>query len=321
MRLLNEMGNPRPRFFAMALLLALALSSIASAADIKPSSMPVGQWRSMLGEWVLTVDTPEEDMHLLLTFHDIDGKLGATLRSASQTEPHVITNISESSLALKLRYGGVIGETETAMVLIVRTLDGGTLTGSMADDAGEIAGADETDAAKTRGLGLFNARVRGVRGGKVPGRALMNLNGKEIKITYGNLRASAKEAKALETLKPGEVFQFGNTRATKIFAGGDLLFGSTLIKAENAGPNYPGVYSLWLKKSEDGWNLLFNSHADIWGSMHDPEMDVAEIPLESSTSDKEESKFLIDLDQDGDEGVIRIAFGKDVWRTRFVVAQ
>lgn len=299
----------------------------AQAADIEPSSLSIrggiqvqggGSIRGFLGEWALTVELPDgEPMHLLLNFLDVGGKLAATVQAAAQTQAQVVTDITESSLALKLRYAGHVGETETGMTLIVRQLDSGTLTGSLSDDMGLIGSADVTTEMETRGLGKFSARIKGVRGGKIPGRAVMDLDGSEVKITYGGIRTMSDDFKRFGKIENGTVFEYTGSRATKLFTETDLAFGDTIVKAGNAAEGYPGVYSVWMKKTDDGWSLIFNDEADVWGTMHNPEADVAEIALTVGEGEKKVKKFSIDLTESVDGGLLKIAWGTSEWTAEF----
>ncbi len=299
----------------------------AQAADIEPSSLSTrggvnvqggGSIRGFLGEWSLTVELPDQEpMHLLLNFLDVGGKLGATVQAPEQTQAQVVTDITESSLALKLRYAGHVGETETGMTLIVRQLDSGTLTGSLSDDLGLIGSADVTTEMETRGLGKFSARVKGMRGGKIPGRTVMDLGGSEVKITYGGIRTMSDDFKRLGKIESGSVFQYSGSRATKLFTDTDLAFGDTIVRAGNAAEGYPGIYSLWLKKTDEGWSLVFNDEADIWGTMHDPDADVAEIALTVGEAEKKVKKFAIELSESVDGGVLEIAWGDSTWSAPF----
>src|SRR4029078_9475727 len=61
--------------------------------------------------------------------------------------------------------------------------------------------------------------------------------------------------------------------------GGGLRFGTLTLKAGNLAPDYPGSYSLWLRRSGDKWWLVFNNQPDLWGSQHDASSDVGAIEL------------------------------------------
>ena len=324
-------GTIRLLTLASVILAALMCVPSATAQDFEPSSLSLAGsglggggvgLRSYLGEWVLTVDVPDSPRHLLLKFMDVDGKLAATIQAAAQTQAQVVTDITQSSLALKLRYAANFGETESAMVLIVRLLDNSTITGSISDELGLLAPEFEvTPEHKTLGLGLYRFRVRGNKGGKLPGRALLDIAGNTVKISYVEIRSDTEDHKRLEKIKTGEVFEVTSARATKLFTDADLQFGDVIIKTENAGKNYPGVYSLWLKKVEKGWNLVINEHADVWGTMYESEMDVAEVPLKHTKLDEGEYRFTIDLEEKGNGGLLKLAWGTDQWTAPFILPQ
>lgn len=308
----------RNRIGLVAIAVGLMVATIGSAADIEPSSLSTSKARSFLGEWVLTAELGDEKtMVFSVNFVDVGGKLGATLQTAAAAKPTVVTDIVESSTALKLRYMAQQGETEMPMSLILRLGSAGMISGTL-EDAMNSGGEEGRGAL---GLGLFAAPVHGQKGGKVPGRALLRLGEDMVRITYGSVRTAAADYASFKEIENGEVVQFTRSRATKLFTDIDLAFGDALIAAENSGPNYPGVYSLWLKKVDGGWNLIFNSEPDIWGTMRNPEKDIAEIPLSYSRLDKEESKFTIDLEDEAQGGVLRVAWGKNEWKTPFRIAQ
>ena len=95
-------------------------------------------------------------------------------------------------------------------------------------------------------------------------------------------------------------------------------FGDTVVAANNVAPNYPGVYSLWLRRSGSGWELLFNDKADAWGTQHDPSSDVAAVPLVFSAQAAEEAETLSFELQEADGGAtLEIAWGPYRWTTEF----
>ena len=315
--------NTKPIIIGRTCIIAAAgllmFSGVMSAAeDIEPSSLRTSAAPGYLGEWVLTVDVEGgPSMHMLLKFVDVKGKLGATLQRAAQASPQVITDITEASLALKLRYLMLLAETEVPVALTVRISNAGVMTGSF----GDIGASEGEEGHGFLGLGLFAARVHGVKGGKIPGRALLDLSGETVRVTYVAQQTLSPDYKALAKVKDGDVARFTLARAAKLFTDVDLRFGNAIIETENAGKNYPGVYSLWLKKVGSGWNLVFNSESDIWGTMRNPSKDVAEIPLVLTKLSEEESRFVVDLEKEGDGGVLRLAWGPNEWKTKFSVVR
>lgn len=198
---------------------------------------------------------------------------------------------------------------------VVVSFDGDALTGSITEKSGVFT-AELTGRRKT-------ADDEGVEQGKRPRptAAKLTLEGKKISVAFGNIKADSEDWKRLQEVKDGAIFTYTTARATKLYTDADLRFGEVLLKAENVAKDYPGVYSLWLKKSGGEWWLVFNEEPDIWGSQHRPEADVAEIPLTLSTADEEKPDLLIELVKEGDKGgVFRMVWGTQVWSAKFALA-
>jgi len=295
--MLSEKRRTRP--LVAATFVVVILGTLAALAE----DVPTSEAPRYVGEWTVSFEFQGNPTTMSLRFLDNNGTLGATLRSAASPQPQVVDTISTVSRGLKLEYIQLFGETEINMEMIVR-LERGNLLGSIA--APEMG---------------FTAEVRGDKSTRIPGRATLELSGNDVKITYGNLKAGEEDYVSLGEVADGEVFEFVYSRATKLFTDSDLRFGDALIKSENAGPNYPGVYSLWLKRVGDGWNLVFNEQADVWGTQHDPSRDVAEIPLTFSKLPAEESALIIDLEDNGSAGTFRMAWGPNEWKADFTLAQ
>ena len=97
-----------------------------------------------------------------------------------------------------------------------------------------------------------------------PGRTSVTLLDKKVSVIYGPLPVTGQDYENLETQENGTVVQFLESFAIKLLTDADLKFGDTVVAAHNTGESYPGVYSLWLKKVDEGWSLLFNEEADVW---------------------------------------------------------
>jgi hypothetical protein len=151
------------------------------------------------------------------------------------------------------------------------------------------------------------------------GRAELTLDAGAIRIAFAPLdrEKDARDLAALEALAPGGMFAFDGGRAIKLTTAPSLRFGETTVPTGNAAPGYPGVYSLWLERTGDGWALVFNEHADIWGSQREAAADVARAPLAHATTDADQPVLQVTLDGAGDSGTLTIAWGAHRWTAGF----
>ena len=154
-----------------------------------------------------------------------------------------------------------------------------------------------------------------------PTETRLNIDGKKIRIGFANLEMGSSDWDLFQNVADGEIYTFTLSRATKIYTDFDMSFGDTVIKAGNMAADYPGVYSVWLKKVGDGWSLVFNEQPDIWGTRHKPEHDVAEVPLALGEIDGEpQEKFVIELEQEGDDaGTLTLRWGTHEWTAKFTL--
>ena len=83
----------------------------------------------------------------------------------------------------------------------------------------------------------------------------------------------------VEALAAGEVLRLTRAAAIRLRNEIPLRFGDVTVPTGNLAPGFAGSYGLWLKRSGDGWWLVFNHEADSWGTQHDPAFDAAEIDL------------------------------------------
>ncbi len=99
----------------------------------------------------------------------------------------------------------------------------------------------------------------------------------------------------LSQLPDGQIWRLGMNDATTLETSSDLAFGDTVLQA--------GRYSIWAKKvTSDNWRLIFNSEPDVWGLNHNPDSDIAEIPLEHSDLAESVEQFTIELNPTDDGG-------------------
>ncbi len=150
------------------------------------------------------------------------------------------------------------------------------------------------------------------------GETSLELGEQVIRITWLKLETDSRDYPALEELDAGETFAFSGGRAVKLLTDLDLDFGGVRIRKGNASPDYPGVYSLWLRRTDSGWSLVFNSDADIWGTQRLADRDVAEVSLAHQTVAESQDKLDVELiETDDSAGRLRIAWGSHEWTTPF----
>jgi hypothetical protein len=148
-------------------------------------------------------------------------------------------------------------------------------------------------------------------GGPARGKAEMKAGGGSITIDYG--RPELKGRDMLAQLKDGASWRMGMNQATVLTTPVDLTFGSTKLAK--------GAYSLWLKKSGDAFQLVFNSQTGQWGTQHDASKDVATVPMTKSAAASPAEAFTIDLTPKGDGGSLDLSWGATKLSAPFQVAK
>lgn len=147
----------------------------------------------------------------------------------------------------------------------------------------------------------------------------VQFDGKSVSVTTGTTPVDGPDFAQLADPQPGMILQQTQSTAAKLKTSVNLVFGETVINTENVAKNYPGVYSLWLKKTDSGWSLIFNEKADVWGTQHDPKADVAEVPLTYAKLDEPSKALKFELVKEGGGGMLHITFGPHRWSAPFTV--
>lgn len=296
------------RLQILALAAALAATPwLATAEGAIPTALNTTEIPRYLGEWKVTLESDQFEMDFYLNVQDLEGKIGATVDSARQPEPVAIESITHTEEGVDFAFPFAMGEQRFTLHLIVK------------ESAGDLAGTLREE------NGLFSGDVIGVEGsldetelrrGK-PTEAKLRFGSDKIRITFGSLDVSSEDYAKLETLSDDAVYTYIGSRATKLFTDVDLKFGNTLVKAHNFAPDYPGVYSLWLKRAGNEWALVVNEQPDVWGSQHDPEYDVATIPLTAESIETPQENFLVTLAEQDNGGELKLAWGDKAWSASF----
>lgn len=134
------------------------------------------------------------------------------------------------------------------------------------------------------------------------GETQIDLKGKKISIQYG--RPSLHGRDMLGQVKPGMVWRMGMNHATSLETESDLQFGNVAVPK--------GRYSLFVKYvKSDQWQLLVNSRTGIWGTNHDAQKDIAQIPLQENMTNDSVEQLTITLNPTGEDSAeLLVAWGK-----------
>lgn len=151
--------------------------------------------------------------------------------------------------------------------------------------------------------------------------AEMKIDGKEISMLTGRQPVDNEDYKAIDALKPGDVLLLTQSQTIKLKTDANLRFGDAVLKTENFAKNYPGVYGIWIMKSADGWDFVFNEKPDVWGTMYDPSANVAEVPVQYKQLDEPTDAMKFELKKEDNGGVMKITWGTHEWSAPFAVVQ
>ena len=131
------------------------------------------------------------------------------------------------------------------------------------------------------------------------GKAEASFDGKMVSVDYG--RPSLNGRDMLAQVTPGMVWRLGSEAATTITSEGSLMFGQEMLS--------PGSYTIFARKTEDGWNLLVNSETGQSGLARDPEKDILATPLRVEKASEAAEMFTITLMADGMTGSMKMQWG------------
>ena len=298
---------------------AVAPESVAPAVELKPSELDTSAMGSYIGAWELSMEIGGRPFNVTLQFLDLDGKVTALFQSAFNPQPENIYRISLSEEGARLSFDTVVaGQSAPMDVWITRAAE--TMEGSLSAMGGALKAdfvGERTDKDLLAALSNVDAGTRRSTRGGGTRQADLTLDGNEIRVRYTAIKEDSDALETLSNLKDGEMLLYPDGRTIKILSDADLVFGDVILKTENAGPDYPGVYGLWLKKAGDGWSLVANQHADVLGTQYEADADVAEIPVEYGVSDEDVGPMTVELTEGEGGGTLTIRWREHAWTASF----
>jgi len=230
-----------------AVVMIVAMAFPVAAEDPFATDLSTSSAREFLGKWTLTSDIGGRELVFNLAVVDLEGKLGATLDSANQPEPKAIDAMAIDDDGMLIMDYELSFGSQSFKLKINASIAGDGLEGTLIESSGLFEGA--FTAAVTEDAGddpeAGEQRRRNRRGAANQARMRLD-DGSQLRVSFGPLKSDSEDHGRLETLSAGEIFEYVGGRATKLFTDVDMTFPEATVKTENAAPDYPGVYSLWL---------------------------------------------------------------------------
>jgi hypothetical protein len=150
--------------------------------------------------------------------------------------------------------------------------------------------------------------------------AQLKIGDKTISLNMGILKTDSPDYAAIANLKDGDVLLLTRSQTLKLKSDLPLTFGDVTLKTENVAEGYAGVYGIWIRKTAEGWDFVFNERPDVWGTMYDPAADVAEVPVSYAKLSEPTDALKLSLPQDGRGGALKITWGEHEWTAPFTLA-
>ena len=308
-------------FVALMLLVPLAVASRPASGQPGSSqeaapSLPVAKAEGFMGDWQLKVDFQGQEIAMAMSVVDEGGFVAATVVSPQGNQR--ITDITQTAAGLELAFSSQFGPIHLSLAL-----EGDQLVGKLATETGG-----------------FEAKLRGERGevdleelaaggglfGTAPKSATLQLGGREVSI---RLPSEESAHALLEPVGGGpggggagglvELVVLPDSAALKLRTDVDLAFGEQRVSGRR-GDGYPGVYSLWIARTGESWTLLVNREADVWGTQHVAEHDVARIPLSHRVVTDTGSALSLALEPHEGGGLLRAGYAAHEWTVVFAAS-
>lgn len=293
------------------MLIRMSLAAEAEKSAGKPT-LKFSDLGEFAGEWDMTVESESAGTETVpFTLSETsDAMATGLLKLQEPLGEQRINNMTKTDAGLECRYE-ISAMGQTFKVIMRLALKDGKLEGQIEDEGGiftipvhgvrkgqgdSVAGAGASDSQRA----ALSGRPARQRPGAKTARG--TVAGQRFELYYGELETSALGMNKIPfSQTEGYIWTPGKNGATKLKSPATLDFGGKQIP--------PGRYGLWAKRTKDGWNLIVNEYPDVWSTQHDPEADLAEVPMTISELAAPTEMLVLKIESEGDGGVIRIEFG------------
>ncbi|MXY23185.1 MAG: DUF2911 domain-containing protein [Acidobacteria bacterium] len=153
--------------------------------------------------------------------------------------------------------------------------------------------------------------------------ALILPGGERISLLYWKgIDVEDEDYSRFEETADGDVVELVRAAPVRIKSDVGLRFGEMDLPTGNLAPGFAGAYAIWLRRSGDGWRLVFNNEPDSWGTRHDPEFDAVEVAVDYTRGDRSFRPLGGTLVPTGaDRGRLLVHWGPHEWTADFTIAR
>jgi hypothetical protein len=314
----------RRRALSIAFLVLFGLAPLGAqeattteTATAPTPKLPATDAADYLGAWVLHMESPQGAVDIDLEVADVGGNTVVSFEMP-QLGAQTIDNITKTpDGGLELRYSLAFGAQSFNVVMTLLRDEGG-LSGTMAEGNGLFSlpfTGESRQLAASPPDGDGRPARRGPSG--ATGTAELAVGTEKITLRFDRVPKTDAAYALVNEPVTGAIIPFLLHRPLKLLTPVDLDFGSAVVATHNISPTYPGVYGVWLRHDPDGWKLVFNHQADVWGTQHDPSEDAVVVALQPTSAPPTDTLEIQLVDAGEGRGVLTLTWGDHAWQAAF----
>ena len=303
--ILHDRTLPRPMNSAVVLVLLQLAFFWGPATAQEPEGLPTSEAQAFMGYWMLTADFGGRELKMGLEVGEL----------ATFTTSRLVAFFGELD-GEKLRRDG------ESLVFDVTSDFGPFLVKLDIEGQGLVGSLHSGDQVAAQFTGVQSDRVALQRFMIPDNETRLERGDQLVRLRFVSPRAEGADFERLASLTAGGEVKFSEFEAIKLTTELPLKVQGLEVPIENVTKDYPGVYSLWIKKTDEGWGLAFNNKPDVWGTQYDSSADIGTVPLKYEKSE-EPSEVLTASLADAESGTtLTLTWGEHRWTTPLeVVAQ
>lgn len=287
---------------APAALRALSLLSLAFAVLLGGSpvhaedGLPTSEAQAFLGYWLLSAEFGGREVKMGL---EIDEE--ATLTTARIVGPFGELNGEQ------LRKDG------DKLLFDVTTDFGPFVVDLSIEDGGLVGGMEQNGQRVAKFSGVGSDRTTLARFMIPDNETRLERDDKLVRLRFARPLTDSDDYRRLETLAAGDVATFVEYPVIKLTTELPLKIRDLDVPVGNIAEDYPGVYGVWVQRTGDGWQLVLNAQADVWGTQFDAEVESLAVALDYERVEDSTERLQAALEEQEGSARLILSWGEHRW--------